>query len=746
MKDTNLETSMAENSTSVSIGDVFKINGRLLRVVDTRNMRIMTAEMGNCIVERFDMTLFMSCVSDGTYEKVEMPQTDIVPDMTDEEIKAMDFRQDVLEKVLEDHYPYWENLAHHRGPWHGLSEPAEEMGISLKQAKRMLRTYLMSGRNRYSLADQRRFKSEGSGASVVPRGPKFESGHKSSVLNGAELEKQYRYALSVFRDSLNVKFAWHRVLDKYYRVPVTDEDGTVRMKLLPEEDRISYKRTYHYISTHLGGMTITEYKKGERDKRNNNRPLSGNAQTGIGHIGQHYQLDECELDGLCVSESDPTKIIGKAVMYAAVDAKADIIVGVYVGLKNNSYSGFCDLMMSMLEDHNEQTKQVGVTCTPFSFPSLVMPKTIWADHGSEYESKALKKACAEMGIREKLVPVACGSFKGLVENVFMRIQHIMRPTMSRAGIIKDPTYQGVKAAKKEACLTLKDYRKIVYECVLDLNQALLDIHPNLEQMEAGIEMTPARIYELEKKKFSPVNVTDENRSLYLWALLGQDREFVFGRDGIGYKGHPLRYFTHDMWFIRLIESEKEWARAQIRYDDRCIDYVYVRYEKRLRRVPLSVDREEQASLKGLPWNLYDALYKEFKKKQDEAEDEALDRRLDTENEIIMTVEMAKALQGNPVEKPDKAEIRVARAVEKIILESGDTEARNRLLDGIDGGDKTDDIPAKAVAGAEESRIIPIDRKRSGADTKKTDKKTEPVSPEVNPESGVNRLLELANSR
>ena len=356
-------------------------------------------------------------------------------------------------------------------------------------------------------------------------------------------------------------------------------------------------------------------------------------------------------------------------------AVSQMIIGVHVGLQNNSFSGFCNLMMSLLEPHKNQTELVGVSCTDAEFPSCVLPREIHADHGSEYESKALQKAMQELGITVSLVPVAAGSFKGGVENVFMRLQHVLRLTLQKDGYIMSDE-NGPKNARKQACLTLKDMRAIVYKIVLDLNTRLLPGYsPSIEMLDAKIKLSPAEIWKFEMKRSgSPICVTNSNRQQILFALLSRDRKFKITRAGIEYVGHKLIYFVDEQWFTTMIREKN--PECEIRYDDLSVKQIYVRYKKQIHVVSLSVKREELATFERLSWNEYDALFTELKQRQKEERYEDLGRRIETEDFIHHTAKIARPLQEA---ENDTKNIKENRLLETQKLRVEKTELRNRQL-------------------------------------------------------------------
>lgn len=679
-------------------GDLYIVENQLTRVFYIDSAYVFIVGMDVYFIEKYDAGQFLKDVNLGIYQKQADMSMNSQPELSEQDIQKITSYANALDAILDELYPEWEKITKPRFKKPYLKKTAEVLGIHQKHVTRLLKRYLQSGRDKYSLVDGRLTSSSSTEVAPIKT-------MQTAFDDETSVDEMLQEALTVFKKTKSVTAAHHHILEHYFMVPSYDE-GKMTFALMPQEKILSYQKVYRFINANLGGKTIKEYIKGDRDYRNNNRLLSGNARTGLVSIGQLFQLDECEVGVTIVSERDPDKVIGKPIVHCAFDPVANIIVGINIGLKNNSYSGFCDLMMTMLEPHENQTSLVDVHCTDDIFPSMILPKEIRADHGAEYESQALMKAARELGIKVQLVPVAAGSYKGGVENVFMRLQHILKITLQEYGYIL-PENNGGKNARKKACLTLKDMRQIIYKIVLDLNQANLPGYSmSREMMEAGVELTPVAIWDYHKKNGGLLTtVTESNRQTILFSLLSQadkKRRFKLTRAGVEYVGHTLRFFSDEEWFALMLRDKN--AEVDIRYDDQSVDVIYLRYQKEIHCVPLAVRREELASFKGMSWYEYDELYKYQKSLQ--KSHAALERRLNTEREVKQIARNAQVLQAEEqkARKNDVKNIKENRKVEQIALQAGEQETRNRLLTELDDRPV---IPASVIQA--DVRPAPIER-------------------------------------
>lgn len=602
----------------------------------------------------------------------EVPETiSNILSFSPENMKKAAFREGVIREMMVKTYPVWEDLFQKGVVKPELDEAASMLGLSRKQTSRLVLRYLTSACDPTSLIDSR----------------KWNRGRTLTEKNGETEDKldELEYALHCFKRYRNASFAYKKLIWKYYMENEMAADGSVIRVI--SKDAPSASKVYRYLNNNLGGKTVRVYCEDETYFLNNKRPLRGNAEYGSGTIGGVFEVDEVEMDCYIVSENDPRVTIGKAIIYAAIDVFSHMIVAIKAGLKNNSYSGFCDLMLSLLEPHSIQAEYVGAKCDDKAFPSLVIPRSIRCDHGSEYESHALEAACKELGIQVQYVPVAAGSLKGLVENVHRRIQQGVKPLTRNAGFIcRTPKHElnpkDYQKARETACLTLSDINKILIEEVCFLNtKPLVSYEPDLEMLEAKLVLTPQNIWNFEvERSFDPKNVTEQNRMQYLFGFMcrgNQDqRRFKVGRKGIEYTGHKLKYFCDEDWFQEMIGASDR-GKAEIRYMDNTVSAVWVRYHNRIHKVPLAEKREQNLTLSELSWLEYDEMCAEQKIEDKHAQRVTLAAEKELVDGITETVRYAKAVQqdGNIV-----TGIPQNRAKEFSRMNQDPNETRNRIAD------------------------------------------------------------------
>ncbi|MCC8045734.1 MAG: hypothetical protein LIP12_09575 [Clostridiales bacterium] len=648
-----------------AIGDIYEIGGHRYRIFFVSRFTVGTVRMDCHKCENFTPEALMKGVKDGSYKKTEAPPDPPGVCLSGDIQKKAYARSLVINEFILDISPAWTKIGRQGVYIPGIHAAADKLGLSKKQFLRLFFKYLQSGCDMASLVDN--------------RSTKLARKVSHPALTGQELlskeDEAMEYGVAVFKEKLNVKAAHRYMLLNYYTSSEMVEEGSALVeKYHVSDDAPDYQKFYRRVAKSLGDKTVTQYIKGTREVRNNERFLFGNQQTGIIAPGQTVQVDECEVGVQLIAPNGD--VIGKPVLYCAFDPKANIIIGVYIGYENNSVSGFVNLMMSMMEPHEKQTSLVGVHCSDYSFPSMVVPRQVYTDQGSEYMSKHMARIMEEWHIELYPVPAATGSYKGGVENVFRRLQRHLKSLLIRDGYIME-THEGPKEARENAILLLDDYKQMCYRLILQLNTTQLGegYERPVELNDSDIPSVPAEIWRFYTNQLlEPVRITDANRATLLYALLWDDKSFKRGRAGLSYKF--LTYACEEDWFTELLKAKN--PEYEIRYADTDISRIYVKYKGKLHAVPLSRSKDQLRGYAGKTWKQIDAYgqgEKERRKERDKVDQDIVITTL-AQNE--QTLNAAKALSNDT---PNNTKgIALARAAEKERLSQDDDEVKRRVLD------------------------------------------------------------------
>lgn len=634
------------DSPVIRRGDIYRIEEDEWRVFIAKAKMVAVINVNTHEIRKIKTNIFIEHVKDKLYESVSK-EADHSYTVLPEEMEIVNKRADILDSIIIEEEERIERLLTKRMPKNKFDTKAILLGVSKRQLRRMLLSYLLSGRNKFSLVDQRKNNSR----------PK--NSHSKDYENPKnDVDEILKYGLKMFVKYGKPGQAYDAVLRRYFREPVEAPDGSsVKMVTLPEEERsVSYKMLYNYIRKHTEDYSCKG--KDERDKQNNNRQLVGNSRTGVYELGQIVEADEMELGCYVVDQNDGETVLGKAVVYCMVEVLSGICIGAYVSLENNSMRGFQQVFLSLLEPHKNQTKGYNIDYDEEDWPSMIVPNEIRCDRGSEYMSKAYSKAMGELGIRNTPVPPGCGSLKGVVESFNGLVQTYLKAQLKNNGYIEDK-YRGSDLAKGAACLTLEEIRGLVYQSVILYNRRVFEGLIDKKYVDNNVSPTPKGIFAYEKahgRAGDPTNVNDATRPAYLFAMLAKEeekRKFTWNRrKGIVYTFYKteLRFYSQEPWFLDILKDEPHPEDIEVRYNVDDIRNVYIRYKKEIHRVPLAEKIEQQYTYADLTWDEYDEC---IRKKRDskvmkEAKQVYLDTKLNLQDTVEKQAEMAKAL--NPKKK------------------------------------------------------------------------------------------------
>lgn len=642
----------ATDSPCVRRGNLYKKDGLQWRTFHVNADETLLISMTTNDIVRIKTDSLINDIENGT-----VSACDVEPNpsfsLTEEEINVITERARVFENIIEKEMPEIENLFSVKKAKRNNDAEAILLGVSRRWLREMLKAYLRSGRNKFSLIDHRK----GNYRKKVPHSKDYENPKN-------DVDEILKYGLKMFVKYGKPGMAYDAVLRRYFREPVEAPDGSsVKMVTLPEEERsVSYKMLYNYIRKHTEDYSCKG--KDERDKQNNDRQLVGNSKTGVYELGQIVEADEMELGCYVVDQNDGETVLGKAVVYCMVEVLSGICIGAYVSLENNSMRGFQQVFLSLLEPHKNQTKGYNIDYDEEDWPSMIVPNEIRCDRGSEYMSKAYSKAMGELGIRNTPVPPGCGSLKGVVESFNGLVQTYLKAQLKNNGYVEDK-YRGGDLAKRDACLTLEEIRGLVYQSVILYNRRVFEGLIDKKYVDNNVSPTPKGIFAYEKahgRAGDPPNVNDATRPAYLFAMLAKEeekRKFTWNRrKGIVYTFYKteLRFYSQEPWFLDILKDEPHPEDIEVRYNVDDIRNVYIRYKKEIHRVPLAEKIEQQYTYADLTWDEYDEC---IRKKRDskvmkEAKQVYLDTKLNLQDTVEKQAEMAKALNPKKKKKYGKA--------------------------------------------------------------------------------------------
>lgn len=303
-----------------------------------------------------------------------------------------------------------------------------------------------------------------------------------------------------------------------------------------------------------------------------NREVLGNATQEAMGSGAIYLIDSTVMD-LYVISTFSNDIIGRPILFNVIDVYSHMIVGFYLGLEQNSWTGAMIALSNATMNKVEFCSKYGIKITDSEWPvSDCIPQAILADRG-EMEGKNVENLISGLGIKISNTPSYRAELKAVVEKYFDIIHTTIKPHVP--GFVGgDFLMRGGKDYRLQAELTIPQLTKILIKCVLFFNNHHWMENYKREEMmiEDDVQPIPLEIWNwgINNKAGKLRNI---NQDIVKLNLMPRDKGTVTGR-GIRFKGifYGSNMALKQKWFEKA-KNEGSW-KVDVSYDPQNMDYIY----------------------------------------------------------------------------------------------------------------------------------------------------------------------------
>ena len=305
--------------------------------------------------------------------------------------------------------------------------------------------------------------------------------------------------------------------------------------VLADEYPSFYQFRYFYRKTrNLQNFYIS--RDGLKNYQRNNRPLIGEGVQEFAPAVGVGMLDATVCDIYLVNDSG--SLVGRPILTACIDAYSGLCCGYSLSWEGGVYS-LRGLMLNIIADKVSWCGKFGISIQKENWDCDMLPATLVTDMGSEYKSENFEQI-AELGVTVVNLPSYRPELKGLVEKFFDLIQESYKKHLRGKGVI-EPDYQerGVHDYRKDACLAMMDFEKVILHCVIYYNsQRIIEDFPYTEDMiEAGVKPYASCIWNWGKSQMGATLISVDSRELMLTLLPRTTGKF----SRYGLKVNKLRY-------------------------------------------------------------------------------------------------------------------------------------------------------------------------------------------------------------
>lgn len=466
-----------------------------------------------------------------------------------------------------------------------LKRASQVFGLSEITIGKYVKRYYARGLSRYAVlpdlsncGGKGKQRGDGKGSK---RGRKRKNPSMYSEMNINEEVKQ------IFRRSLDkhyyqknrpsLRYTYEQMIRENFATAYRMENG-VKIPIIEKGTEIpSFGQFRYWFESWRDAKKEVILREGKKKYEQQYRPVLGSAKQDVMGPGSLYEIDATVGDIYLASSYDRTKIIGRPTIYFICDVYSRLVVGLYIGLENASWSG----AMMALENAFSKSKvdychKYGIDIQEEDWPGGI-PTAILADRAELLSDKALS-VIENLNIAVKNTPSFRPDFKSTVEKQFDLIQSHIAPFL-KGGIQSDFRERGATDYRLHSTLTLFEYSQIIIKTVLFFNTEhhMKGYERDAMQIAQNVSPIPIRLWEFGMKNHSgklrhiPPDVLRFN-------LMPQGLGVVTQK-GIRFNGmyYGSETALKQRWFTKA-RSSGLWE-VPVNYDPRNVSNIYLRLSR-----------------------------------------------------------------------------------------------------------------------------------------------------------------------
>jgi hypothetical protein len=309
------------------------------------------------------------------------------------------------------------------------------------------------------------------------------------------------------------------------------------------------------------------------------RPIIGQSTCEAMGPGSIFQIDATIADIYLLSRFNRNWIIGRPTIFAVMDVFSRMIVGLYVGLENNSWIGAMMALANAASNKVDFYKEYGIEIDEQDFPVAFLPESIIADRG-ELEGYNIEQLVNAFHIKIQNTPPYRADWKGIIEQNF-RITNLRTKSLLPGVINSEVRQRGEKDYRLDAKLDIYQFTQIILKCALYHNNYHYLTNYSREEMmiEDDVEPVPIKLWNWGianrsgKLRYVPEDIVKLN-------LMPTGTATVTSQ-GIKFNGmlYGSKQSLKEKWFEKA-RNRDTW-KVSVSYDPRKMDYIYIRDDKGL---------------------------------------------------------------------------------------------------------------------------------------------------------------------
>jgi putative transposase len=501
--------------------------------------------------------------------------TCVMPDssLTEAAKKIRDRRLEVILPLLSDPARRVLDREHRHAL---LAERSAQTGVARKDLYAWLRLWWRGGQTPNALVPRFRFrggrgKPKAAGAAKRSARPTVAGTERPLGLNVTpEMAKRLQHGVGLLKKGKSWSQAYDDTMLLMFSVPVI-EDGQPRKKVLPVGERPTFGQFKYWVRKQLRPGDIDRAVVGEVKFARNHEARPGTARdmpTGPGSI---FQIDATVANIYLKSRFDPTKLVGRPVLYLVTDQYSRMIVGFTVALAAPSWEIAKLALENTFTDKVESCKAAGVEISEADWPCHHIPRQLTGDRGWDILGKHAGAAGTGLNFTVANLPPYRPDLKGLIESRFEWLDHASIRWAPGATQGRNRGDKDDRPHDLDGFYTLEDFRKFMILAIRRYNRTLsITDPPSSYPFEDA--PTPIKLWNWGCRHLGAPQTDDSARIrtglLHVGEARETDRGLQFGK---------LCYWPTNPALERAFDrtSRRKWRRITVRHDPRDVNSIVV---------------------------------------------------------------------------------------------------------------------------------------------------------------------------
>ena len=363
----------------------------------------------------------------------------------------------------------------------------------------------------------------------------------------------------------------HRQMLKQFYSDLNHETGELELR-----SEYPLLATFRYRASRLVDLKDKKRSRlGATNYEKDHRPILGTSNMQVLGPGSRFQIDATIGDVYLVSRMRRHQIVGRPTIYLISDVFSRMIVGMYVGLENPSWTGAMAAIANAASDKVAYCEQYGIEIGPDDWPCAHLPSVILGDR-AELLGRNSNRLITELGLTVENSAPYRADWKGIVERTFNTIQAEFEPYVD-GYVHKDFKSRTGRDYRLDAKWDIHQFTRVMILLVLRHNSAHRIRGYDFEQDMVQDDVPPIALdiwnWGIHNRS-GALKLRDEKEVKV--ALMPQGKGLVTRR-GIVFKNchYTLGLAVNEGWYV---EAKDKTRSVILSYDPRNMTHVYYRPE------------------------------------------------------------------------------------------------------------------------------------------------------------------------